>query len=201
MNSTSSNDEGLPTLPDETLRALLSPLCSTDEDQKILDEICRKVVTVADSFVEFEELEFNFTKDDTITTAKDLPKSFGDIAQVATSITWDCGGPEAGFELHEDGSSAADGWIFGEINEQEKERIRAAAQGDPADAFVGGQNGLFFDPTRNLTNGEPALAFIDHGVVEWVEVRCVDHLDYRQIFLRLLSDAMTDTQYIPEISF
>lgn len=186
----------------KALSVLLIGLCSSDEDHEILNALCNKVIKITEDTVEFEDFEFNYQKVEDIVPDSNVPESFGEIASVVASLTWDGGGPEVGFELTDDGVSGADGWIFDEIeDEDEKERIKSAGKGDPMDAFTGGQNALFFDPTRKLTNGEPALAFVSHESCEWEEVRSVDSFNYKQIFLRMLSDQALSSNYIPEIYF
>lgn len=186
----------------ETLKILLIGLCSNNEDHGILNELCNKVINITEDTIEFEDFDFNYQKNENIVPSSHLPESFGEIAAVVTSLTWDGGGPEVGFELTDDGSSGADGWLFDEIDdEDEKDRIKNAGQGDPMSAFTGGQNALFFDPIRKLANGEPALAFVSHESCDWEEVRSVDNFNYKQIFLRMLSDEVLSTDYIPEIYF
>ena len=60
---------------------------------------------------------------------------------------------------------------------------------------------MFFDSSRTLSNGEMALGFMSHGDCEWAEVKSVDHLNYKQIFLRLISDNALDTNYVKEVYF
>ncbi len=179
----------------EKLKNLLISLCSTDEDNEILNKLCSFVVKVEDGSVEFEDFEFNYHKNEKIEPNPGLPESFREIAQVATSMLWDGGGPEIGFELTEDGNTTADDWLLGELDEE-----FAGASGAKA-AFLAGQNGLFFDPSRKLANGEPALSFISHEECEWVEVVSMDAYNYKQIFLRMLSDKALETDFIPEIYF
>ena len=47
----------------EDLKKLLIGLCSSDEDNKILEELCNNVVNFTESSVEFGEgFEFNYEK-------------------------------------------------------------------------------------------------------------------------------------------
>jgi predicted DNA-binding WGR domain protein len=192
-NSDNSNNT------DETasgkLRTMLKPLCSTDEDNEILENLCNNVVDFSDDKISFEETELNYEKNISIVPDKSLPKSFREIAAIATSLTWDGGGPEVGYMLCNDGTTAGDDWLLEEIEIEEKE-IELITP-----AFIAGQNGLFFDNNRKLENGEPAFGFVSHEDCEYVEVTSVDDLNYKQIFLRMLSDAMIETDYIDEIYF
>jgi hypothetical protein len=189
--------------PSERLKAMLSGLCSSKEDYDILQNLCDDVVSFEDKRINFSDFEIEFNQNFDIVPSEDLPKSFAEILNVASTFVWDGGGPEVGFEINKNGFSTADGWLYDELEEDDnpglKERLDAA--GGPKDAFIGGQNALFFDPTRKLSNGEPALAFMSHEDAEWVEVKSVDHLNYKQIFLRMISDAVLDTQFIGEIYF
>jgi len=42
------------------LKSLLISLCSTDEDNEILNKLCSLVVKVEDGGVEFDDFEFNY---------------------------------------------------------------------------------------------------------------------------------------------
>ncbi len=178
----------------EKLKNLLIGLCSTDEDNEILNRLCDAVVKVEEGTVEFEECEFNYQKNEKIEPDSGLPGSFREIAQTATSLTWDAGGPEAGYELSDEGNTTADDWLLDELGDDE---AVSGAKG----LFLAGQNGLFLDPSRKLANGEPALSFISHEECEWVEVSSMDQYNYKQIFLRMLSDKILETEFIPEIYF
>jgi hypothetical protein len=183
----------------EKLRNMLISLCSTDEDNKILDKLCEAVVKIEDGTVQFEDSEFEYRNNEQIVPAADLPESFKEIAKIATTILWDGGGPEVGFELFENGESGAEDWVSDELDDDEKKRIEAS--GPLKCSFCAGQHGLYFDPTRKLANGEPALSFISHESCKWVEVSSMDQYNYKQIFLRLLSDEMVETDFIREIYF
>jgi len=189
----------------EKLEELFKPLCSSEEDLEILKALSKNVVEVRNTEIEFSDMSLIYRKNNSITPDISLPKSFSEITEIATTIIWDGGGPEVGFELSDDGTSCADGWLFDEIEEGEEydeelvEKINSL--GGPKDAFLGGQNALFFDPTRKLSNGEPAMAFISHEECDWVAVKSVDHLNYKQIFLRMIADAMISTNYIDELYF
>ncbi len=175
------------------LETFLSPLCSSDEDQKILHALCEKVEIFDDDSIEFDNGEqIEWEKDESIVPADCLPASYVEIAQVATTLLWDGGGPDAGFDISDGGDPCHADWLFEDIEE---------GTGDLDGAFTGGQNGIFFDASRKLDNGEPALAFIGHGDDEIERVESVNHLNYKQIFLRLMSDAILGSEYIPEIYY
>ena len=190
----------------EKLEELFKPLCSSEEDLEILKALSKNVVEVRNTEIEFSDMDLIYRKNNSIVPDANLPKSFREIAEVATTIIWDGGGPEVGFELCDDGTSCADGWLYGEIEEDPEEEDlelieKINALGGPKDAFLGGQNALFFDPTRKLANGEPAMAFISHEECEWTPVKSMDKLNYKQILLRMIADAMIDTNYIDELYF
>lgn len=186
--------------PAEALQALLAGLCETDEDRAILANLCSKVQELNELEFTFEEAEFTFEPGDEPTYADGVPKSFSDIALSVSELWWDGGGPEVGFGVAADGTSVADGEGFDFLEEDDEENHARISEAGGADtAFVFGQNWTFFDPTRKLKNGEPALAFVSHEEVEWAEVRSADEFNYKQIFLRLISDFMVGTDYIEEV--
>ncbi len=45
------------------------------------------------------------------------------------------------------------------------------------------------------------MAFVSHEGGGWVPVESVNELDYGQILLRMIADAMLDSNHIPEIYF
>lgn len=181
------------------LKALLGGLCQDAADEKILDALNKAVVEFGDSTIVFEDdWEVEYVEGGKFPKPDKQPESFHAISKVVSSLAWDGGGPEVGYQIGENGESYADEWLFDEVADEYPE----VAEAGPVEAsFLAGQNGLFFDPTSKLSNGEPALAFIDHECCEWVQVKSVRKLDYGQILLRMLSDAMLETEYIPELSF
>lgn len=186
--------------PRDELRDLLGSLCSTDEDRKILDALCEAVTEGSDDSFSFEDGEFSYVRGGEVPYNPAVPKSFSEIASAVKDLGWDGGGPEVGFGLTADGLPMADdeGFSFLKDDDTENyERLKAAGGADAA--FSYGQNWTFFDPTRTLSNGEPALGFVSHESVEWEEVKSADELDYKQIFLRMISDAMVGTDYVPEL--
>lgn len=195
--------EDADTLPAGQLRKLLGGLCSTEADEEILQKLCNGVVRIDDNLIVFEDdCECEYDAGGTIVYQEDIPRSFSEIKQVVSSLCWDGGGPEVGYAIDDDGMPAADDWLFGELrydSPQECERVEAA--GKVIASFLAGQNGLFFDPTAKLSNGEPGLAFVSHEGGGWVSVKSAANLNYSQILLRMLADAMLETSYITEIYF
>jgi len=191
----------------EAVRKLLSGLCKTDEDEQILEKLCAAAVSVDDTTMCFkdaedEEWEAQYTPGGTVVQADGYPQSFCEISRHFQQLYWDGGGPDVGYVIDDDGNVASDPWLFHELrHDSPQECARIEAAGKVRAAFEGGQNGLFFDPTRRLANGEPALAFVSHEGGGWTPVSSTDHLDYGQILLRLLADCMTGTNYIPEVNF
>jgi predicted DNA-binding WGR domain protein len=184
----------------DALQKMLMPLCVSKEDEVILGKLCNKVTAVGADMVKFGSSEFRFTPGAVVTKRSDIPESFAEIGRMALSLTWDGGGPEVGYAISKTGKPRADGEGFSFLEDEggeDCERINDAGGANPA--FNYGQNWTFFDPTRTLKNGEPALAFISHEEVVWVEVNSADDLDYKQIFLRMISDAMIDSTYLPEM--
>lgn len=182
------------------LHKLLADLCHTDEDLQILDALCEAVEDVTEDELLFAEGEAEYEPGREPVYRSDVPRSFSDICRSLSALWWDGGGPMAGYGLLEDGRPEADEEGLHFLAEDDPETwSRLEAAGGATAAFGFGQNWSFFDPTRNLANGESALAFVSHETVEWQEVRSVDPLDYGQILLRLLSDAMLDTQHVPEM--
>jgi len=182
------------------LSELLGGLCKTDDDRAILAALCEAVEEVGDEELVFEEGEAELEPAREPTYRDDVPRSFSDIARSVGALWWDGGGPMVGYGLLDDGLPEADDEGFAHLAQEDAEtaaRIRAA--GGAVAAFGFGQNWSFFDPTRTLANGEKALAFVSHESVDWEEVTSVDALDYGQILLRLLSDAMLDTDHVPEM--
>jgi len=190
----------------ESLTALLSGLCKTDEDREILAALEAVVEDFQPegeiaTFENGMEFEFNSPEGD-VPRHPDVPASFHAISKVFGAVWWDGGGPEVGWALDDDGEPEADGWLFDEMRAEEPDEFaKIEAAGKVTASFMGGQNGLFFDPTRKLANGEPAMAFISHEGGGWEPVESVNDLDYGQILLRMISDAMIETDYIPEIYF
>lgn len=127
----------------------------------------------------------------------DVPKSFSDIAATVSKLCWDGGGPEFGFEITDDEETVADAWLFDELDDDQRKEIESTTSVEAS--FLAGQNGLFFDPQNKLSNGEPGLAFICHEEVEWVPCSSVTNFDYGQILLRLLADAVLETDYVEEV--
>ena len=185
------------------LRALLSGLCKSTDDEEVMARLCAAIKTVGDSTLVFDndgdEWEATYAPGGTVALHEGTPASFSQIAGTVGELLWDGGGPDVGFTISETGEPMADGWLFDEIEGEDAEQVNEA--GGAVACFEGGQNGLFFDPTKTLDNGEAALAFIDHECGEWVSVESVMALDYGQILLRMLSDAMTGSDNIPELSF
>jgi predicted DNA-binding WGR domain protein len=184
----------------DRLRALLGGLCDTPQDQMILDALCEAVGEASDTSFDFEESEFEYVKGTGAVYCEGVPKSFSEIAASVKELYWDGGGPEVGFGLTEEGQPAADDSGFDYLEDdspEDYERINEAGGANPAFAY--GQNWTFFDPTRTLANGEPALAFVSHEGGGWEEVKSADKLNYKQIFLRMISDAMIETDYLSEL--
>ncbi len=181
------------------LKGLLVGLCRDTADEEILKALSDAVVTFDDDKIVFEDdWEVSYAVGGKYPKPGDIPTSFHDISKIVSVLLWDGGGPEVGYSIADNGYPESDAWLFDEVKDEYPE-VEAAG---PVDSnFLSGQNGLFFDPTAKLANGEPALAFIDHECCEWIQVKSVQHLDYGQILLRLLSDAMIETEHIPELSF
>jgi hypothetical protein len=186
--------------PSQALRSLLQPLCQTPEDLRVLEQLCEAVKEFGDGTVSFDGGDFTFTAGGEVPFVEGVPRSFSEISRVAKSISWDAGGPEAGYAISDKGRPIADdqGLEFLE-DEGDEAYDRIMEAGGAMAAFSYGQNWTFFDPTRKLANGEPALAFVSHEGDGWVEVESVDDLNYKQILLRMISDAMLGTEHIPEI--
>jgi len=183
------------------LKELLKGLCETKEDLEILDNLYQKVQDFSEDMIEFEDdIEVEYEKDEEIVASEKLPKSFAEITNTVTAIFWDAGGPEAGFSINQSGFSDGDDWLLAEEGEAGKE-FKKIANKRPIDAFMAGQNGLFFDYSRELSNGEPALAFVSHEGGGIIAVNSVNNLNYKQILLRLISDNTIDTSYITEVYF
>ena len=178
------------------LNKLLISLCSTDEDKKILLELCKKVIKVTENSFEFEDNEFIYEKSTNrkIRNEKYFPKSFLEILNYFDSLTWYDG--DAGLKFDEDGFTIAYDFLLEGLEEEEQEEY-----GGSICCFAAGQNAVFLDESRKLKNGEDALGFISHGSCEWEEVRSADNLNYKQILLRLISDAAMDTEYLEEIYY
>ena len=195
--SDASND------PAARLQTLLQPLCSSDDDRRILNELCTAVVEMTDDTIIFnDDMECEYQAGGTVAADADLPQSFGKIGNVVQYLYWDGGGPEVGFALDDDGMSSADGWMFDELrHDSPEECARVEAAGSVEASFLAGQNALFFDPTTRLKNGEPGMAFVSHEGGGWDSVKSVASLDYGQILLRMMADAMIDSHHIPEIYF
>lgn len=192
--------------PGEQVWALLKGLCKTSDDEAILRHICDHVGSFSDDEFVIEhdgyEWEVAYAPGAEVVYNDYTPKSFSAIREVVTSLTWDGGGPEVGFEVGDEGQSYADEWLFDLwADEDEEAAAEIKEAGDVTASFVAGQNGLFFDPTKKLSNGEMGLAFIDHEGGGWESCDSVKEFDYGQILLRLLSDCMVDTRYVPEASF
>jgi hypothetical protein len=188
------------------LRYLLAGLCVNADDNDILEKLCAAAIAFDDDMLLFKEDEYDwevqFEPKRTVVAHANTPKSFSEIAATVGAITWDGGGPEVGYAIDDQGMSTADAWLFEELRHdspEECERVEAA--GKPRASFLAGQNGLFFDPLKKQSNGEPGLAFISHEGGGWVSVDSVRDLDYGQILLRMLSDAMTGSNLIPELYF
>ena len=189
--------------PAARFRALLGSLCRDGEDEKILDALCAAVVEMDDDTIVFEdEWECEYELGQGAPEYDGVPASFRAIASSVKALAWDGGGPEVGYSIGDDGSPDADNWLFGELkHDRPEECAKIEAAGPVVASFLAGQNGLFFDPTSKLSNGEPGLAFVSHEGGGWVTVESVAKLDYGQILLRMVSDAMIETDYIPEIYF
>ncbi len=186
--------------PASELNALLGGLCRTDADRAILAALCDAIEEVGDDELVFAEGDAEIEPAREPTYREDVPRSFSEISRHIGAVWWDGGGPMVGYGLLEDGTPEADDSGFGHLEDSEPETAsRIAAAGGAVAAFGFGQNWSFFDPTRTLANGEKALAFISHESVDWEPVTSVDALDYGQILLRLLSDAMLDTDHVPEM--
>ena len=185
--------------PSQALHNLLAILCGTNEDQKILDHLCESVKKADDEKFFFEDREFNYVLVNEVIYNPAVPKSFSEIAQVSHQLCWDAGGPEAGYVIDAEGNSVADSGFSFLVDDDPENYKRLKRAGGVKPAFCFGQNWTFFDPTRQLKNGENALAFISHEGEGWIEVKSADEFDYQQIFLRMISDAMCGTNYLPEI--
>ncbi|MBK8012612.1 MAG: WGR domain-containing protein [Deltaproteobacteria bacterium] len=199
QSGASADGEG----PAGKLRALLSGLCSTQSDQKILNALCKKVKSVSGKGpykVEFEEGEMEVSPPREVVYREELPRSFSEIAGVIGSVLWDAGGPEMGFGLSKSGQPEADDEGIEFLRDEDPDTVEELDKaGGASAAFACGQNWLVFDPTRKLKNGEKALAFISHESVEWEPVKSADSLDYKQILLRLIADQMIGTSHLEEI--
>ena len=182
------------------LKELLKGLCESKEDLEILDNLNKNVQNFSEDIVEFEDFELEYEKNEEIIASDKLPKSFAEITNTLTAIFWDAGGPEAGFSINQSGFSDGDDWILAEEGEAGKE-FKKVANKRPINSFMAGQNALFFDYSRTLSNGEPALAFVSHEGGGIVAVKSVNNLNYKQILLRLISDNMIETSYITEVYF
>jgi len=187
----------------EQLKSLLSPLCSTDADRQILAALCEAVVEVTSSTIVFQDNELEYEPGSAVAAGSGVPSSFLEIAKVTRSMSWDGGGPSVGYGIADDGTPAGDIDGFYHLKDNDPDTFqriaKATPDGDPTPAFVYGQNWTYFDPTRKLKNGEPALAFISHESVEWEPVTSADELDYKQIFLRLIAKHMIDADELPEL--
>jgi hypothetical protein len=179
----------------EKLNELLKGLCSTEEDYKILDNLCKETEEFTESTIVIKNSEFIY-KTDKITLNKKLPQSFIDIADIVSQFSWESSVPYSGFRILEDGYPNDNDWLFDDMDEEEIDKISYLSG-----AFDSGQNGIFFDLNRKLLNGEYALGFMGHDSCEWSEVKSVDHLNYKQILLRLISDEALDTNYVEEIYY
>ncbi len=189
------------------LRGLLGSLCQTDADEEVMQALCSALRDFDDETLTFEdddgdEWEVSYVRGGDVIPHDSTPASFSKIATCVAEMYWDGGGPEVGFALDDDGSSAADGWLFDEIKSEYPEVCeKLEAAGGPIASFLAGQNALFFDPIETLSNGEPGMAFISHEGGGWVVVESMRDLDYGQILLRMLADAVTGSDHIPEIHF
>ena len=178
------------------LKELLIDLCSTDEDKLVLEELCKKVVTVTENSFEFEDQKFTYEKSTNrkIRNENFFPKSFLEILKSFDSLTWYDG--DAGLKFDEDGFTIAYDFLLEGLEEEEQEEY-----GGSMCCFAAYQNAVFIDESRKLKNGEDALGFISHGSCEWEEVRSADNLNYKQILLRMISDVAIETNYIDEICY
>jgi hypothetical protein len=155
------------------LNQLLKDLCSTEEDFKILENLCNEVDEITDSTITIRHSDFSY-KTDKITVSDTLPQSFRDIAEVVSEFVWESSVPYSGFRILEDGLPNDNNWLFDGIEEDELKNIDYLAG-----AFDSGQNGMFFDLNRKLSNGEYALGFLGHDGSEFEAVESVDHLNYK----------------------
>jgi len=191
-----------PNDPPARLRALLEPLCPNDDDLVILNGLCAAVIEMTDKTIVFiDDMECEYVAGGAVLSHADLPQSFSKIRGTVKYLCWDGGGP-VGFGLDDEGASDADDWMFAELrHDRPEECARVEAAGNVVASFLAGQNALYFDPTAKLANGEPGLAFVSHEGGGWNSVKSVASLDYGQILLRMLADAMIDSNHIPEIYF
>lgn len=193
--------------PGGKLIELLTPLCSTPEDQKVLEKLAAKVlsfeeddsgkgeITVQGDGYE-NECAFQRGSKDAVKRIEGMPKSFCEIAEVVIFMTWDAGGPDGGYS--QDGD---DPWLIDELDDEDKEGVinDIEENGQITGAFLGGQGNNIFDPTTKLDNGEHGIVFISHEGGGGDRVDGIKHYNYKQIFLRLAANALGDFDYIDDI--
>ncbi|WP_444995843.1 WGR domain-containing protein [Aliikangiella sp. IMCC44359] len=194
----------------QKFQRIFTPLCSTDEDRAILQKLASHVIKLEDNLITFNnpsdkdyEAELEFQPGSKIVYNDYTPKSFSEIMQVTRRACWDAGGPYAGVEINENGASEATEMDFlsEEASEDpDNELLQQLSEASPSSAFWAGQNEILFDPIGKLDNGEEGLIFVSHGG-GWEQIESVNHLNYKQIFLRLLSDSMVGTDYVAEVYF
>ena len=190
--------------PGGKLTALLNPLCSTPADNEVLEKLAAKVLTYEEdgsgagkiTFQDDFECEFQRGSKEVVQYHDGMPKSFCEIAEVVTHMTWDAGGPDGGY-----GQDGDDPWLLDELEDDDKEGVIEAieAAGDVTGAFFGGQGNNIFDPTNKLDNGEAGIVFISHEGGGGDQVEGVKQYDYKQIFLRLAANALGEFDYIDDI--
>ena len=191
------------------LNTILKSLCSSDDDYKILEKLISLVVKleekedgINDKYTFEEGRSFFHHKDEKIIPSKDLPESFREIAKAGTTFAWTkySSVEGTGYMLDDEGSIEGSNSVeeFLEEDEEILEKIEEAGGEKEAFSCGTGSEMMLFNPFRKLSNGEPALVYLEHSDCEWVEVNSVNHLNYKQIFLRIISDTMIDTEYIPE---
>jgi len=189
--------------PKEHLQQLLIGLCSTDEDEVILERMCAEVIEVSDTKATFKDESFEYERAKGLKISNKFPQSFRDIASLFNKLSWYDGG--AGFIINDKGHTSGYATRFFKEAEDYYDNFDTQWFDDPdyetTTSFEITQNGLYFDPKHTLDNGEPAMAYMDHGVLKWVQVESVNHLNYKQILLRMLSDCMIETKYIKEIFY
>lgn len=206
---TSAANSGL-NADQEKFKKLFEPLCSSDEDNSVLVKLAENLISFNDEIITFRdpadkdyEPELECQPGKSVVYDKGTPRSFSEIMEVTMNCCWDAGGPHAGVEINDAGrSEACDMDLLCEeaSDDPDNELLQQIDECGALAAFSAGQNEILFDPVGKLENGEAGLIFVSHGG-GWEQVESVTHLNYKQVFLRLLSDNMVGTNYIPEIYF
>lgn len=215
-----TEDHHPPADPDELAQRFVDHfepiLCETDEDRELLARLAERVREYEHDGEDLRvELENPWEGLDTLVceapyegdVEPSVPASFATLAGHHNGIHWtpSGGGSPAGFGGVADGELAAIGfWDYTYLEDYNPEYVEALGEAglaptDPGEAFGCGQNFLLFDPLEERENGEPGLAFVDHGLLQLEPIHDVETLGAGQVLLRLMADYFLDTGELPGV--